>query len=64
MNGADFRGARLENADLWNAELEGSRREALRSAKGTNVYGVKNAPARFVGWAKAHGVVEVTENNN
>ena len=63
LNGVDFTGASLENADLWNAELEGVKWEALRSVKGTNIYGVKNAPAGFVGWAMAHGAAEVKENS-
>lgn len=64
LNGADFAGASLENADLGNAELKDVKWEALRSAKGANVYGVKDAPAGFVAWAKAHGAVEVKGNIN
>jgi hypothetical protein len=64
LNGADFTGASLENVDLWNAELQGMRWEALRSVKGANVYGVRNAPAGFVEWAKAHGAVEVKGNSD
>ncbi len=64
LNGADFTGASLENADLWNAELEGVKWEGLRSVKGANIYGVKNAPAGFVTWARAHGAVEVKEKSD
>jgi hypothetical protein len=33
----------------------------LKSMKGTNLYGVRNAPAGFVEWALGHGAVREKE---
>lgn len=52
---ADLTGASLEDADLSGADLEGLKWGELRSVRGLNVYGVKNAPAGFVDWVMGHG---------
>lgn len=56
---ADLTGVSLENADLRDADLEGVKWEAVKSVKGANVFGVKNAPPGFVEWAVGHGAVRV-----
>jgi hypothetical protein len=61
LRDADLTGASLENTDLQRANLEGAKWGELRSVKGTNVYGVRKAPAGFVEWALGHGAVEVKE---
>ena len=57
LTGADLTGASLENTDLQNADLEGVKWTELKSVKGANVYGVKNAPEGFMEWAMGHGAV-------
>jgi Pentapeptide repeats (8 copies) len=44
LTNADLSGASLGNADLSNTNLSNLRWRELRSVKGTNLYGVKNAP--------------------
>ena len=61
LRDADLREASLEDTDLEGADLEGVKWGQLRSVKGMNVYGVKNAPAGFVEWALEHGAVETKE---
>lgn len=61
MSGANLTGASLEKADLRGADLRGAKWTDLRSVKGANVLGVKNAPA-FVEWAMGHGAVEKAED--
>ena len=60
LSGADFSGAILENADLTNANVANVRWRdipSLKGVKGTNVFGVKNAPEGFLAWAMQHGAV-------
>jgi hypothetical protein len=57
---ADLTGANLENADLRNTEMEGVKWQSVRSVKGANVLGVKNA-AEFVEWAVRNGAVRKEE---
>jgi len=56
LGGSDLSGASLENADLRDADLRDVKWNHLRSVKGANLLGAKNAEA-FVGWALAHGAV-------
>jgi hypothetical protein len=58
LTNADLSGASLSNADLSNTNLSNLRWRDLRSVKGTNLYGVKNAPDGFISWAKQHGAVQ------
>jgi hypothetical protein len=58
LRGADLSGASLENADLRGAEMQGVKWSGLRSVKGANVRGVKDAPAGFREWMVGHGAVE------
>src|SRR5271169_3249371 len=57
LKNTDLSGASLENVDLRNAELEGVKWGSLQNVKGTNMYGVKNAPSGFVEWMVGHGAV-------
>jgi hypothetical protein len=57
LRGADLTGASLEDVDLRDANLEGVKWGELKSVKGANLYGVKNAPAGFMEWALGHGAV-------
>jgi len=56
LRGADLTGTSLENADLREADLQGAKWSDIRSVKGANVLGAKNAEA-FLDWAVAHGAV-------
>jgi hypothetical protein len=58
LHGADLSGVSLENADLRGAEMQGVKWSGLRSVKGANVRGVKDAPAGFREWMVGHGAVE------
>ena len=58
---ANLTGASLANTDLRDADLQGAQWSDLRSVKGANVLGVKNAGA-FVAWAVAHGAVRRSED--
>lgn len=57
LRGANLTGTTLEEADLRGADLRGAKWSDIRSVKGANVLGVKNA-AGFVEWAVAHGAVK------
>jgi len=58
LSGSDLTDAMLDNADLRYANLNGISWKQLKSVKGANIFGVKNAPAGFVDWAKANGAIE------
>jgi Pentapeptide repeats (8 copies) len=60
---ADLSGASLSNADLSNTNLANLRWRDLRSVKGTNLYGVKNAPDGFISWARQHGAVQTAPDS-
>jgi Pentapeptide repeats (8 copies) len=66
FSGADLRGANLtgtswEDADLNGANLQGVMWSGMRSVRGANVYGVKNAPEGMVEWMEGHGAVSRKE---
>ena len=54
---ADFSGAGLDDADLRGADLKDIAWQKLKSVKGANVAGVKNAPQGFLDWALNDGAV-------
>jgi hypothetical protein len=56
LGGADLSGTSLVNVDLRDADLGSVKWNDIRSVKGANVLGVKNAGG-FVEWALAHGAV-------
>ena len=55
LTGADLADSSLADADLTNANLRDVRWEHIASMKNANIFGVKNAPQGFVGWALKHG---------
>jgi hypothetical protein len=61
LNDAHLDAADLEGADLRNADLKGITWSHVKSMRGANVYGVRNAPDGFVVWALAHGAVSMRE---
>lgn len=64
MQGADFRdadlsGAILDNADLRFVNLANTNWQQIRSIKGANLFGVRNAPDGFTEWALKHGALRI-----
>ena len=69
MDDADFEGADFSHADLSDASLDdadlrfvslaSTNWSGIRSIKGANVFGVRNAPDGFVDWALRHGAVQM-----
>jgi hypothetical protein len=57
LRGADLAGASLEDTDLRDADLAGVNWKDLKSVKGANVQGVKEAPGGFLEWAIGRGAV-------
>ncbi|MGD0631183.1 MAG: pentapeptide repeat-containing protein [Terracidiphilus sp.] len=55
---ADLSGASLDDADLRGADLQDVAWQQLKSVKGANVAGVKNAPAGFMEWALKNGALD------
>lgn len=65
LNGANLgeatvREAVLDRADLRNADLTGLRDwQTIESIRGADVHGVRNPPPDFLGWASAHGALDI-----
>ena len=57
LSGTDLTDASLANADLRNADLKNVRWQKIRAIDEANIYGVRNAPEGFVGWALEHKAV-------
>ena len=57
LTGADLSGAMLDDADLRNADAQGIQWQRVKSLKGANIAGLKNAPSGFVDWALNNGAV-------
>jgi hypothetical protein len=58
LAGADFSGATLEDADLRLANVQDIKWQRLKSVKGANIAGLRNAPAGFAEWALKNGAVD------
>jgi len=58
LTAASLSGTMLDNADLQGADITDIRWQQLKSLKGANIAGVRNAPAGFVKWALDHGAVD------
>jgi uncharacterized protein YjbI with pentapeptide repeats len=56
--GADLSGSSLDDADLRGADLRDAAWQRLKSVKGANIAGVKNAPEGFVEWALKNGALD------
>jgi len=52
---ADLSGAAMDDADLRDADLSGVAWARLKSVKGANIAGIRNAPAGFEAWALKNG---------
>jgi hypothetical protein len=58
MAGADLSGAVLDDSDLRQADLKDVLWQRIKSIKGANIAGVRNAPEGFQAWATSTGAVE------
>jgi hypothetical protein len=58
LKGADLSQVDLTGADLRSSDLAFAKWRQIRSVKGANIAGVKDAPEGFVQWALANGAVE------
>jgi uncharacterized protein YjbI with pentapeptide repeats len=63
LTGADLSDAVFVNADLRQADLGRIRWQSIESLKGTNIFGVKNAPDGFVSWALRRGAVQIESDS-
>lgn len=64
LNGADLTNsdlsdATLDRVDLRVADMQGLKWNNIRSIKGANIFGIKNAPDGFLHWALKNGAVQV-----
>jgi hypothetical protein len=57
LAGADLSGSSLDDADLRGADLQDAAWKQVKSVKGANVAGIKNAPAGFIDWAMKNGAI-------
>src|ERR1700676_4846247 len=57
LSGADLTEVNLTNADLRNADLKGVIWQKIQSVDKANIFGVRNAPEGFVGWALEHKAI-------
>jgi hypothetical protein len=57
LSGTDLTETNLTNADLRNADLKGVIWQKIQAIDKANVYGVRNAPEGFLGWALQHDAV-------
>jgi len=59
LSGSNLLDAVLDRADLRFANVGDIDWKGIKSIKGANVFGIKNAPAGFSVWAKDNGAVEI-----
>jgi hypothetical protein len=69
LKGANLEGANLDGVDLSSADLrlttlKGIEWKRVKSVKGADIAGVKDAPADFVKWALANGAVATSVDND
>jgi hypothetical protein len=57
LSGTELTGLDLTNADLRFADFKGARWQNIKAIEKANVYGVRNAPAGFLEWARAHQAI-------
>ena len=63
LSGADLTAANLSNADLSNANLKGVIWQKIQAVDKANIFGVRNAPEGFVGWALEHNAISARTEN-
>ena len=59
LSEADLTGVTLDNADLRFTVFKSTKWNHIRSIKGANLYGVKDAPDGFLEWALHRGAVQM-----
>jgi hypothetical protein len=64
LTGASLAGAVLDDADLSTASLQGIDWKNIKSIRGSNIAGVRDAPDGFLAWALAHGAVQSSTPDN
>jgi hypothetical protein len=63
LTAADLSDASLDNADLRYADISRIHWEQIRSIRGADLFGVKNAPSGFVQWAEKNGAVQIESDS-
>jgi Pentapeptide repeats (8 copies) len=63
LSGADLTEVNLTNADLRNADLKGVIWQKIQAVEKANIFGVRNAPEGFVGWALEHKAISARTEN-
>jgi uncharacterized protein YjbI with pentapeptide repeats len=63
LSGADLTGAQLDRADLRSANLDRLKWQGIRSIRLANLFGAKNLPSEFAGWARKQGAVFIEDDN-
>ena len=63
LSGADLTEVNLTNADLRNADLKGVIWQKIQAIDKANIFGVRNAPEGFVGWALEHKAISARMEN-
>src|SRR5277367_4922098 len=58
FSAVDARDGDFSGADLHDANLHGALWKGIKSVKGANIVGVKDAPQGFVAWAVKNGAVQ------
>jgi hypothetical protein len=64
LAGAILAGTVLDDADLSSDDLRGIDWKNVKSMRGANLDGVRNAPDGFVAWALAHGATQDSPAGN
>lgn len=60
----DLSGAALDGSDMRSADLGDIQWQHLKSVKGANIAGVRNAPSGFIEWALKNGAVDQPDAGN
>ena len=63
LSQADLSGAVFDNSDLRFVKLDRANWQTIRSIKGANVFGVRNAPEGFLEWATQHGAIQMQSDD-
>jgi Pentapeptide repeats (8 copies) len=63
LSGADLSGTDLSRADFSNADLANLKWRDIHDLKEANIFGVKNAPDGFVGYALKKGAIQRESDN-
>jgi uncharacterized protein YjbI with pentapeptide repeats len=64
LTDADLSGAVLDNADLCYASFHNANWKNIRSIKGADLYGIREAPPGFLEWALKQGAVQVKKDED